>query len=287
MNKLIVLQATFLILFCGAASSSGQQAVPEEAKRHFDRGVAAVEMAKSPDDYASAIKEFEQAASLAPDWPDVYYNLGIVQEKAEKYSDAITSLQQYLRLAPNASDAEAVKTLINRLKYKAEQPAEPPSAAAPTTSGPSLAETMKFIQDKLNGMGKVYFVVHVQYSDGGYHDRRVSEYSNVIADQNQCLISYHEESWSNDRQMPDENWVFSLRDVQEIVVKPEEQASNEGRAGEGVVSISPPVTRLEARCPHGHRYKFVFADADLADRVAKAMLHAVKLCGGGSKPEPF
>jgi hypothetical protein len=28
-------------------------------------------------------------------------------------------------------------------------------------------------------------------------------------------------------------------------------------------------------------------DEDLANRVAKAMLHAVELCGGGSKPEPF
>ncbi len=120
MRKLIVLQATLLILFCGAASSFGQT-VSDEAKRHFDRGMAAVETAKSPDDYAPAIKEFEQAASLAPDWPDVYYNLGIVQEKAEKYSDAIISLQQYLRLAPNASDAETVKALINKLEYKKEQ----------------------------------------------------------------------------------------------------------------------------------------------------------------------
>ncbi|TRZ88823.1 MAG: tetratricopeptide repeat protein, partial [Methanosarcinales archaeon] len=96
-------------------------AVSEEAKRHFDRGMAAVEMAKSPDDYAAAIKEFEQAIRLAPDWPDVYYNLGMVQEKAGKYRDAITSLKQYLRLAPNASDAATVKSLINKLEFKAEQ----------------------------------------------------------------------------------------------------------------------------------------------------------------------
>jgi hypothetical protein len=119
MKKIIVLQATIFILFFGIASSFGQT-VSEEAKRHFDRGMAAVEMAKAPEDYEAAIKEFEQAARLAPDWPDVYYNLGMVQEKAEKYSDAVRSLRQYLRLAPNASDAETVKTLINKLEYKAE-----------------------------------------------------------------------------------------------------------------------------------------------------------------------
>jgi alpha-D-ribose 1-methylphosphonate 5-phosphate C-P lyase len=32
---------------------------------------------------------------------------------------------------------------------------------------------------------------------------------------------------------------------------------------------------------------FNFLDEDTANRVAKAMLHAVELCGGGSKPEPF
>jgi len=30
-----------------------------------------------------------------------------------------------------------------------------------------------------------------------------------------------------------------------------------------------------------------FMDEDAANRLAKAMIHAVELCGGGSKPEPF
>jgi len=33
--------------------------------------------------------------------------------------------------------------------------------------------------------------------------------------------------------------------------------------------------------------KFIFRDEETANRVAKAMVHAVELCGGGSKPEPF
>jgi hypothetical protein len=32
---------------------------------------------------------------------------------------------------------------------------------------------------------------------------------------------------------------------------------------------------------------FIFRDEETANRVAKAMLHAVELCGGGSQPEPF
>jgi tetratricopeptide (TPR) repeat protein len=117
--KQSVIMVTFLLV-CVAVTSFGQN-ISEDAKRHFDRAMAAVEMAKSPEDYKSAIKEFEQAVQLAPDWADVYYNLGMVQEKAEKYGDAATSLKHYVLLAPDASDADAVRTLINKLEYKAEQ----------------------------------------------------------------------------------------------------------------------------------------------------------------------
>lgn len=102
-------------------SAANVGAVSEEARRHIDRGLAAVEMAKTPDDYERAISEFEKARSLAPDWADVFYNLGLVQEKAGKYGDAVTTLKQYLRLAPNAEDAAMVRNLITKLEYKAEQ----------------------------------------------------------------------------------------------------------------------------------------------------------------------
>lgn len=120
MNRKKGFYTTILILFFGIGSSFGQT-ISDEAKRYFDRGVIAVELAKSPADYESAIKEFGQAATLAPDWPDAYYNLGLVQEKAENYSDAVTSLRQYLRLAPNAQDAAEVKSIIARAEYKNEK----------------------------------------------------------------------------------------------------------------------------------------------------------------------
>jgi hypothetical protein len=120
MNKTVAWLTTLFILVLGIALSFGQD-VSEEARRHFDRGVAALEMAQSPADCEAAINEFEQAVKLAPDWPDVFYNLGIAQEKAEKYGDAVRSYQQYLRLAPNSSDAEEVKSLINKLEYRREK----------------------------------------------------------------------------------------------------------------------------------------------------------------------
>lgn len=125
MKNVFVIFCVAAIIIAGILTANGQD-VSEEARRHFDRGMAAIEMAKSPADIETAIKEFEQAKKLAPDWPEVYYNLGLVQEKAGKFADAAANLKQYIRLAPNASDAAAVKSLINKLEYKAE-----PVAAVP------------------------------------------------------------------------------------------------------------------------------------------------------------
>ena len=117
MNKSIVWPLSIFIFYLGITSSFGQT-VSEKARRHFDRGMAAVETAKSPNDYAAAIEEFKEAARLAPDWPGVYFNLGLVQEKAENYGEAVINFLQYIRLAPKASDIETVKSLINKLEYK-------------------------------------------------------------------------------------------------------------------------------------------------------------------------
>jgi hypothetical protein len=97
--------------------------VPEEAQRYMARGMAAVEMAKTPKDYKRAVNEFEQAAKLAPNWPDVYFNLGSIQAKAGNYGEAMRHYKRYLELAPNAPDAAKVREEIYKLEYRAEEEA--------------------------------------------------------------------------------------------------------------------------------------------------------------------
>ena len=121
MDKKIVCSLLATTVFICLAILSWAATVPKEAQRQFDRGMAAVEVAKTPEDYKQAIEEFRKAQALAPDWADVYYNLGLIQEKAEKLKDAVVSLKQYLQLAPNAPDAATVRNLITKLEYKAEQ----------------------------------------------------------------------------------------------------------------------------------------------------------------------
>jgi tetratricopeptide (TPR) repeat protein len=95
--------------------------VPEEAQRYMARGMAAVEMAKTPKDYKRAVREFEQAAKVAPNWPDVYFNLGSVQAKAGNYGEAMRHYKRYLELAPKAPDAAKVREEVYKLEYRAEE----------------------------------------------------------------------------------------------------------------------------------------------------------------------
>lgn len=114
-GKTLVLVVIFLVIAAGGCG----QTTSEKARWHMIRGQAA--MAKTPADYEDAIREFEQAAKLAPDWPEIYYNLGVVQEKAKEYDKAIGNLEKYLALAPNAKDADVVRDLIYKIEFLKER----------------------------------------------------------------------------------------------------------------------------------------------------------------------
>ena len=95
-----------------AAEMNPAPAIPEEAKRFMVRGATAFKAAKSPEDARDAVAEFEKATLAAPWLADAYNNLGVAQDKAGLYAEAIQSLKWYLLAAPNASDAEAKQALI-------------------------------------------------------------------------------------------------------------------------------------------------------------------------------
>ncbi|MGA2832670.1 MAG: hypothetical protein ABSE55_06320 [Terracidiphilus sp.] len=195
-------------------------------------------------------------------------------DKFDASVDALVALKQ-----AGATEAE--------LKAVMAQSSAP---AQPAANGPTLAETMQFIQDKLNDIGKIAFVEFIQDTNNGSTSTETitDEISNVVADQSQCRISYHGKGSQNGNIYKDTNSDFSLRDVQEIVVKREEQYETEFDAKTGKpnlisTSTSPSITALILRRPHGEENSFFFTEADLSDRVARAMQHAVELCGGGSK----
>lgn len=96
-------------------------ALPDEAERRLIRGRAAVKSAKDTDGFLRAAAEFQQALVVAPWLPEAYFNLGIVLDKAGRYSDAISNLKLYLAAAPDAKEASEVKTLIVEIEYRLEE----------------------------------------------------------------------------------------------------------------------------------------------------------------------
>ena len=66
-----------------------QQPVPEVAQQHFQAGLAMIEKAEVPDDLRSALNEFEAAADLALQWPEIHYNLAQLAAETDKPAKAI------------------------------------------------------------------------------------------------------------------------------------------------------------------------------------------------------
>ncbi len=103
--------------------------IPEEAERRLGRGRAAFETAKDAADFEKAMAEFSAAANAAPWLAAPYYNLGLAQEKARRYREAMASLRLYLLASPGSPDTSEVRQKLFSLEYLAEQPPPQPTDA--------------------------------------------------------------------------------------------------------------------------------------------------------------
>jgi tetratricopeptide (TPR) repeat protein len=63
-----------------------------------------------------AIPYFELATQVKPDWGDPYLKLGLSYLNKQDYEKAKEYLKKYLELAPQAANAEEIKTLLESLK---------------------------------------------------------------------------------------------------------------------------------------------------------------------------
>jgi hypothetical protein len=229
-------------------------------------------------------------------------------------STAIVNVQattKIVRVAPGQTDLKTAAPVELKalqvgdrvlVSWKASDTAQPVSAMGivlmksadidakqPADAGPSLEVTMQFIQDKLNATGKVGYILFDKDAAVGSPNTHYywAEDSNFVADQNQCRISFHFKYVRDGSALKDLDLWFLLRSVQDMVVAPLAQYQWDVNAAGRPKFIEASTTKLLVRTSNGGRYDFLFSDADLADRVAKALTHAVELCGGGKEPEPF
>jgi len=93
---------------------NGEDKIKAEYKRLFHYALGLVTTARSRQQLKEAVKEFQELSMSAPDWPDVFYNAGLVCEMLEWYEQAAIFLKRYLDLSPDAPDAEEARAMINR-----------------------------------------------------------------------------------------------------------------------------------------------------------------------------
>lgn len=105
-------------------------AIPEEARKYINRGMAAAEDAKNESDFRDAAEEFQKSVNLAPWLGAGYRGLAITQDKSGQYSQALQNLKLFLLTNPSAADAEAARTLRDKIEYRMEKAAKESSPEA-------------------------------------------------------------------------------------------------------------------------------------------------------------
>jgi hypothetical protein len=154
----------------------------------------------------------------------------------------------------------------------------------------TLKDTMKFIQDKLPG--KVNYILYRHDNIAGTDLpalKQSFELSNVSADAGRCSISGHLR-FDNGQNVVDIDSVILLKEFREITLAQLELViqREDAKAGrpERSVKVDPPIFTVVGIKHNGDQGQLNFYDETLADRVSKALQHAMELCGGGSQ-EPF
>jgi|GEM_PF-2668169 len=92
----------------------GEDKIKPEHKRLFHYALGLVTTTRSREQLKEAAKEFQELSMLAPDWPDIFYNAGLVCEMLDWYDQAAMFFKRYLDLFPDAPDADEARAMISR-----------------------------------------------------------------------------------------------------------------------------------------------------------------------------
>jgi len=212
-----------------------------------------------------------------------------------------------------------------------QQPVAP--LAKPGDSGPTLAETMRFIQEKLSEQGQVAWT-ETHSNQPGITWRKFATISDVMADPAACTF-YSTATLDTSADLTKGKIVkmggkvvtaedlrihtvttatTSAKQIEKITVESLQDVENrsfaEAAHPEITWTVTPPIfyVRLSASnavfsahtsTTTGNQAPvekdvtvktggITFRDEETANKVAKAMVHAMELCGGGvTKKEPF
>ena len=144
----------WLAVALSGCTPSGGSPLSEEKEPHFVQGKGRVNAM----DYQGAIEAFEQSLEANPHSAAAHFELGwLDDEKASDPAAAIFHYQQYLKLSPNADNADVIKQRIYRCKQQLAADVLPlPSAPAAQQQLEKLAEQNRQLQDEV-GKWRAYY----------------------------------------------------------------------------------------------------------------------------------
>ncbi len=112
---LVLLAATAMAQTRASASAAAPLSI--DAQEAINKGIIA---AKSGD-YLLSVRYFQAARKIAPDAPEIYYDLGLAESKLPgRQLRAIAWFGAYLAANPTAANAAAVKDQVNLLEVKSQ-----------------------------------------------------------------------------------------------------------------------------------------------------------------------
>jgi tetratricopeptide (TPR) repeat protein len=173
-------------------------AIPEETRKYMVRGRAAFASAKQVSDYQESVEEFNKAALIAPWVGDVYYNLGIAQEKAGLLASAVQSFKLYLVASPTAPDAPKVRDLIYEIEYRAEKAGKKEEEAARAKA----AEQRRRDEGKLAKLRSLESWSGIWEDQGGTMRWRLSIQGNNINITYHDNYNYKYKTWGSNHSCP-------------------------------------------------------------------------------------
>lgn len=223
--------AVSLAAWALSAALWAQTGLSPEGREAFDRGMAAAQQKE----WNTAIQEFSAAQKLAPNEPRVLFNLGLAHEKAGHNTDALVWFSTYLKVAPDAPNAPVVRKEIERLSQAGR--------AAQPTAGPTMEETIRFIQEKINEQGTT------AYTETLTVDRRVNR---LVVDERTSVIGTlpgggvtiqvnSHSSFLGMMKFPSETtvrWNLLFKDVESVEVLGVQQLLNRSLARSGLNNAS-------------------------------------------------
>jgi tetratricopeptide (TPR) repeat protein len=135
-------------------------AIPEEARRHYVKASTLLEDAKQPSDSADAAEEFRQALLVAPWWGEAYMKMGLAQETAQRYDEAIASLKLFMAAKPQDEVLRKTQDEIYKIEAKRDKAAKVAKAKAKEPSPEAVAareqHTFEDLLKKIDGRRYFY-----------------------------------------------------------------------------------------------------------------------------------